>query len=229
MGALSRSGVGLSALELAGLEDAVPGMRGSAGARHNDSATCNRLVNNGRFLILPGVHVKGLASKILALSARQVPADWEKQYGCRPVLLETLVDVTRFRGTCYRAANWIRVGQTRGRGRMDREHKRHGQAIKDIYVYPLVRDARQRLCSNPVPTYGHAPHTELVDAHSLFARLVWHQVRPRERSATDARHRMASPHGSNARPATAGSCCTWGAARARRLRTLPCSTRSRRP
>ena len=172
-----------------------------------------QVVNNGRFLILPGVHVKGLASKILALSARQVPADWEKHYGCHPVLLETLVDVTRFRGTCYRAANWIRVGQTRGRGRMDREHKSHGQAIKDIYVYPLVRDARQRLCSNPVPTYGNAPHAELVDAHSLFARLVWHQVRPRELSATEARHRMASPHGTNVRPAVVGSSCTWGAAR----------------
>ena len=97
---------------------------------------------------------------------------------------------------------------------MDREHQRHGQAIKDIYVYPLVRDARQRLCSNPVPTYGNAPHAELMDAHSLFARLVWHQVRPRERSAADARHRMASPHGSSAGPAIARSCCTWGAARA---------------
>ena len=137
-----------------------------------------QVVNNGRFLILPGVHVRGLASRILALSARQVPADWEKHFGCHPVLLETLVDVTRFRGTCYRAANWIRVGQTRGRGRMDREHKRHGQAIKDIYVYPLVRDARQRLCSNPVPTYGNAPHAELEEAPSLFARLVWHQFGP---------------------------------------------------
>ena len=55
----------------------------------------------------------------------------------------------RFRGTCYRAANWLHVGQTSGRGRMDQEHQRHGQAIKDIYVYPLVRDARQRLCGDP--------------------------------------------------------------------------------
>lgn len=104
------------------------------------------IVNNGRFLILPWVHVKGLASKILALSARQMPSDWEVQYGYRPLLLETLVDAARFRGTCYRAANWLHLGQTAGRGRMDREHKAHGQAIKDIYVYPLVRDARQRLC-----------------------------------------------------------------------------------
>jgi len=107
------------------------------------------IVNNGRFLILPWVHVSGLASKILALAARQLPADWESHYGHRPLLLETLVDASRFRGTCYRAANWIYVGQTTGRGRMDREHKAHGQAIKDIYVYPLVRNAKQRLCSGP--------------------------------------------------------------------------------
>ena len=104
------------------------------------------IVNNSRFLVLPWVHIKGLASKILAQSARQLPLDWEHRYGYRPVLLETLVDAQRFRGTCYRAANWIRVGQTSGRGRMDREHKAHGHAVKDIYLYPLTRDARQRLC-----------------------------------------------------------------------------------
>src|SRR6266704_3128216 len=71
------------------------------------------------------------------------------RYGHRPVLLETLVDAQRFRGTCYRASNWIHIGQTTGRGRMDREHENHGRAIKDIYVYPLVRDARQRLCTDP--------------------------------------------------------------------------------
>src|SRR5438093_10171967 len=107
------------------------------------------IVNNGRFLILPWVRVKGLASKILALSARQIPHDWQARYGHRPLLLETLVDAIRFRGTCYRAANWIHIGQTTGRGRMDREHENHGQAIKDIYVYPLVRDARLHLCSDP--------------------------------------------------------------------------------
>ena len=103
------------------------------------------IVNNSRFLVLPWVHIKGLASKILAQSARQLPIDWEQRYGYRPLLLETLVDAQRFRGTCYRAANWIRVGQTSGRGRMDREHKAHGQAVKDIYLYPLKRNVRQRL------------------------------------------------------------------------------------
>ena len=106
------------------------------------------IVNNGRFLILPWVRVPGLASKILALSARHMPHDWETRYGRRPLLLETLVDATRFRGICYRAANWIHVGQTAGRGRMDREHTADGEAVKDIYVYPLGRDARQRLCGD---------------------------------------------------------------------------------
>ena len=104
------------------------------------------IVNNSRFLILPGLRVKGLASKILGLSARQMPRDWETRYGRRPLLLETLVDAARFRGTCYRAANWIGVGQTAGRGRMDREHKSHGHPTKDIY--PLIRDVRQRLCGD---------------------------------------------------------------------------------
>ena len=81
------------------------------------------IVNNSRFLVLPWVRIQGLASKILAQSARQLPIDWEHRYGYRPLLLETLVDAQRFRGTCYRAANWIHVGQTAGRGRMDREHR----------------------------------------------------------------------------------------------------------
>jgi hypothetical protein len=113
--------------------------------RHN----LQRIVNNGRFLVFPWIRVKGLASKILALSARQLPPDWERCYGYRPLLLETLVDATRFRGTCYRAANWIHVGETAGRGRIDREHQAAGQAVKAIYVYPLVRNARQRLSCDP--------------------------------------------------------------------------------
>jgi hypothetical protein len=112
---------------------------------------CNlqSIVNHSRFLILPWVRAKGLASKILAHSARHMPHDWQTRYGFRPLLLETLVDAARFRGTCYRAANWIHLGQTSGRGRMDREHKAHGEAVKEIYVYPLVHAARQRLCGYP--------------------------------------------------------------------------------
>jgi len=111
------------------------------------------IVNNSRFLILPWVRVKGLASKILAACARQLPADWETLYGYRPLLLETLVDAGRFRGTCYRAANWIALGQTSGRGRMDREHAAHGEAVKDLYVYPLCRQVQQRLRSAAAPVW----------------------------------------------------------------------------
>ena len=106
------------------------------------------VVNNSRFLILPWVRVRGLASKILGHCARQLPGDWELRYGCRPLLLETLVDARRFRGTCYRAANWIHVGHTQGRGRMDSEHRTHGLAPKDIYLYPLCSDVRQQLCNS---------------------------------------------------------------------------------
>ncbi len=104
------------------------------------------LVNNSRFLILPWVRVKGLASKILAHCARQLPQDWQRLYGYRPLLLETVVDARRFAGTCYRAANWIELGETQGRGRMDRLHQAHGLAPKRIYVYPLCRNVQQRLC-----------------------------------------------------------------------------------
>ena len=114
----------------------------------NDAQKAQNLqlvVNNGRFLILPWVRVRGLASKILGQCAHQLPDDWEARYGYRPLLLETLVDARRFRGTCYRAANWIYIGQTQGRGRMDREHRTYGLAPKDIYVYPLCRDGQRQL------------------------------------------------------------------------------------
>ena len=107
------------------------------------------IVNNSRFLILPWVHVKGLASSILARSARQLPHHWCHHYGYSPLLLETLVDVSRFNGTCYRAANWIALGQTTGRGRMDRHHKSLGTQ-KQIFVLPLHRHVQHRLC-NTVP------------------------------------------------------------------------------
>ena len=103
------------------------------------------VVNNGRFLILPSVRVKGLASAILARCARQLPMDWERRYGVRPLLLETCVDSRRFRGTCYRAANWILLGETRGRGRMDRFHQAEAGS-KLVFVYPLHPGCRQQLC-----------------------------------------------------------------------------------
>jgi len=113
------------------------------------------IVNHGRFLILPWVRVKNLASAILALSARTLPEHWRQRYGYKPQLLETLVDAARFTGTCYRAANWCYLGETTGRGRMDRHHEAHGKAKKLIFVFPLHPDARLNLCSLDPP----APHS----------------------------------------------------------------------
>jgi hypothetical protein len=117
------------------------------------------VVNNSRFLILPWIHIRGLASTILSLCARKLPADWEQRYGVRPVLLETLVEAERFRGTCYRAANWIALGRTQGRGRMDRHHALQDSVPKDIYIYPLRRNAGQYLCGAVAPVFP-APDTE---------------------------------------------------------------------
>lgn len=97
------------------------------------------VVNNARFLILPWVQSKGLASKILAMAARQLPHDWQQRYGYRPVLLETFVESGRHRGTCYKAANWIHVGQTTGRGKNCPVHQPI-IPIKDIWLFPLRRD-----------------------------------------------------------------------------------------
>ena len=108
-------------------------------------ANLQKIINNSRFLIFPWVEVKNLASRALALAAKTVAYDWESCYGYRPVLLETLVDQKRFKGTCYKAANWIHVGKTTGRGRMDRDHSRQGAAVKEIYVYPLSSRFRQEL------------------------------------------------------------------------------------
>jgi len=108
------------------------------------------IVNNSRFLILPWVHVKGLASSILARSARQLLQDWRQYYGYQPLLLETLVDAARFNGTCYRAANWICLGKTTGRGRMDRHH-RTLIIPKLIFVFPLCPAVQQALCTSDPP------------------------------------------------------------------------------
>jgi hypothetical protein len=103
------------------------------------------VVNNARFLILPWVRVPGLASKLLALAARGLAADWEGRYGYRPVLLETFVEAQRFAGTCYRAANWTCVGQTQGRGKLG-DHRLGQVPVKTVWVYPLAKDFRARLC-----------------------------------------------------------------------------------
>jgi hypothetical protein len=103
------------------------------------------LAYNTRFLILPWVHVRHLASHILGQMARGLSADWERLYGHPIYYLETFVDRERFAGTCYRAANWRCLGQTTGRGIKDKVHK-VTLSIKDVLGYPLRRDFRRRLC-----------------------------------------------------------------------------------
>jgi hypothetical protein len=107
-----------------------------------------RVINNARFLILPWVEVRNLASRVLSLAARRVVGDFEARYGIRPVLLETFVEQQRFRGTCYRAANWIRVGETTGRGKCDRDHRAE-LPVKDVYLYPLQPNFRRILGGCP--------------------------------------------------------------------------------
>jgi hypothetical protein len=109
------------------------------------AAGLTRVIQNSRFLILKNVQVANLASRVLSLALRRVASDWEALYAVRPLLAETLVDAAHYRGTCYRAANWIEVGESAGRGRMDREHLRHGAAPKRVFVYELVAGARAKL------------------------------------------------------------------------------------
>ncbi|MBM4028135.1 MAG: DUF4338 domain-containing protein [Planctomycetes bacterium] len=102
------------------------------------------IANNLRFLVLPWVKVPHLASHILGRMARQLSADWERMYGHPLYFLETFVDPDRFRGTCYRAANWIVLGRTTGRGKDDQTH-RPNRSLKEVLGYPLARHFRHLL------------------------------------------------------------------------------------
>jgi hypothetical protein len=102
------------------------------------------VTNNARFLILPWVRCHNLASCILGMAARRLADDWQRQYGYRPVLLETFVERPRFRGTCYQAANWLYLGVTKGRGKLDVLNQAH-LPKKDIWVHPLDKNFQRIL------------------------------------------------------------------------------------
>jgi hypothetical protein len=104
------------------------------------------LTNNTRFLVLPWVTVPHLATHLLGLIARRIRADWQAKYGHPVHALETFVDRSRFAGTCYRAANWVRLGETQGRTRNDGK-RRIQVPVKDVYLYPLIKDFRRELCA----------------------------------------------------------------------------------
>jgi len=102
---------------------------------------------NTRFLILPWVRVPHLASHILGQIARRISTDWQKMYNHEVIWLETFVDPDRgFKGTCYKAANWLYLGKTTGRGKADQTHKAN-RSLKYVYGYPLRKDYRRILCN----------------------------------------------------------------------------------
>ena len=105
----------------------------------------HQVVDNSRFLLLPWVQSRNLASRILSLAARRLPHYWQKRYNYKPLLLETFVEKQRFAGTCYKAANWVLVGETLGRGKWDTRHQ-NGAPVKTIWLYPLDRRFREELC-----------------------------------------------------------------------------------
>jgi len=156
------------------------------------------VVANSRFVIAHGVRVTNLASKVLAMAQKRLAKDWHEVYGHSPLLLETYVESKRFEATSYRAANWLYVGQTRGRGRQDRAH-RGKKPIKDIYLYPLQADCQHRLCEEPGPARlsptpcGKPPKPPRDWAEQEFGHVRLRDRRHRHRLFTVARDFYAQP------------------------------------
>ena len=142
-----------------------------------------RVVCNSRFLIRPHLRVPGLASRVLSQALRRLPGDWAAHHGETPALVETFIDRTRHRGGCYRAANWIYVGDTAGRGRNDTGHRR-GQSVKAVYLYPLERRWRKALGVERTPEYQ--PDVDDWARHE-FAHLRLGDRRLNERVITVSR------------------------------------------
>jgi hypothetical protein len=128
------------------------------------------LVCNNRFLILPTVRVKNLASFVLSIASKQLPFDWEKKYKVKPVLLETFVDKKLYRGTCYQAANWIKVGVSKGRGRNDIRNE-HLKSLKDVYLYPLDRAWKEKLGGGTIISAPSSNFGDWVDEEMATLNL----------------------------------------------------------
>jgi SRSO17 transposase len=137
----------------------------------------DRLVNNSRFLIPPWVAVKNLASHVLARAVARLPGDWEARFGTRLWLVETFVDPARFRGTCYRAANWQGLGPTAGHGKQGPGYVYHG-ARKEVYVYVLEPRFRHLIgCAQQSARPSHRPPPSLAkgeDLQMILRHAGWH-------------------------------------------------------
>ncbi len=152
------------------------------------------VVCNTRFLICPGVEVPNLASHVLRLVLGRLQQDWVERYGYAPVLVETFVDGARFEGTCYRAANWVHVGQTAGRADGFKNGTK-SSGKKEIFVFPLKRTAKEVLCKEPVDDLvlvGPSPETEDW-AVTEFGRARVFDGRLHDRLYTVARDFFAQP------------------------------------
>jgi hypothetical protein len=157
-------------------------------------AHLHRVVGNSRFLILPGVRVRNLASQVLSRCTARLGKDWSERYGYAPVLAETFVDPRRFTGACYRAANWQRVGQTAARPTAHRNGKL-AEGPKDIYLYPLAEDWKQVLCAKPQAPLGSTPPPEAPAdwTEEEFARVQFFDERLKHRLFTLAADFFAQP------------------------------------
>lgn len=156
-------------------------------------ANLQQVVCNSRFLIAPSVQVPNLASHVLSLSVRRLTRDWRERYGYEPVLVETFVDGQRFAGTCYRAANWVGVGQTAGRENGYSNGKR-STGKKEIYVYPLRADWQSALCAEPedrLVLRAAVGEADWVEEEFAGARV--HDERLRRRLYTLAQDFFAQP------------------------------------
>jgi hypothetical protein len=163
------------------------------GARRSN---LGQVVLNSRFLILPSVQVPHLASHVLSLATSRLCDDWEARYGIRPMLIETFVDGTRFKGTCYRAANWIHLGQTAGR-RDAYPNGKISDGKKEVFVYPLTSGVswQRRLCTEPETTLRRPPRPESFSdwTEEEFGTIEVYDKRLKERVRTVARDFFAQP------------------------------------
>ena len=154
----------------------------------------NRVVCNSRFLILSSMHVPNLASHVLSRCLSRLGADWTERYGYAPVLVETFVDPSRFAATCYRAANWVRVGQTVARSTAYQNGK-VAQGRKEIYGYPISGNWKQVLCAEPKISLCSRPQPDaLADwTEEEFARVQFFDERLKQRLFTLAADFFAQP------------------------------------
>ena len=151
------------------------------------------VTNNSRFLILPDWHFPNLASSILSLCQKRLPADWQAVFGHPVVLLETFVDPQRFRGTIYKAANWIYVGETKGFRRIRQGYSATAQSPKMVFVKPLISDA-QALLSRPIlePTYRTGGPKIMLSAQQMQSLPSFFADIPDPRRAQGRRHPLST-------------------------------------